>query len=170
MSSRLKRGPALFRILLMAMFAVFLQPAWSQAGQAGTFEGTLTASGHRHMFDFQKGRPVFTFAMEGHVNLANAVGATGDFWATWVGLWDAKTGGTIRCVWDDMKGQKIFVELSGTRMKAGASLTGQFVGGTGAYQGIEGNFIFTWTTLAFDADDEIIAGYAKDVKGTYRIP
>jgi len=155
----------------MVILVFFLQPGqWVCAEQAGAFEGTLTASGSRQVLDFSEGRPVFTFALEGHVNLTNAVGQTGDFWARWIGLWDAQTGGVIRCVWDDMKGHKVYVVLSGTQMKEGASLTGEFVGGTGPFEGIQGNFIFTWTTVSFETGDHVVAGYAKDIKGTYRIP
>ena len=140
------------------------------AEQTGTFEGTLTANGKRKTLDFIEGRRVFTFSLEGHVNLTNAVGETGDFWARWIGLWDSQTGGTIRCVWDDMHGQKIYVVLSGTQMKEGATLTGEFIGDTGAFEGIQGTFIFTWTTVSFNTGDAVVAGYAKDIKGSYRIP
>ncbi|MBC2745326.1 MAG: hypothetical protein HGJ93_20510 [Desulfosarcina sp.] len=140
------------------------------AEETGTFEGTLTASGNRQILDFMEGRTVFTFSLEGHVNLKNAVGETSDFWADWVGLWDSKAGGTVRCVWDDMKGHKIYVVLNGTQLEKGATLTGEFVGGTGPFQGIQGNFIFTWTTVSFDTGDKVIAGYAKDIKGSYRLP
>ena len=55
-------------------------------------------------------------------------------------------------------------------MKEGATLTGEFVGGTGGFQGIQGNFIFTWTSVSFNTGDEVVAGYAKDIKGSYRVP
>ncbi len=157
-------------LVVLAMAGLTLPSNVVIAEETGTFEGTLTANGKRQVLDFQEGRAVFTFALEGHVNLTNAVGETGDFWADWVGLWDTKTGGAARCVWDDMQGQKIYVVLTGTQMEKGATLTGEFVGGTGAYKGIQGNFIFTWTTVSFDTGDKVIAGYAKDIKGTYRIP
>lgn len=140
------------------------------AEETGTFEGTLTASGQRQILEFMEGRAVFTFSLEGHINLENAVGDTSDFWAKWVGLWDTETGGTARCVWDDMKGHRIYVVLTGTQMKEGATLTGEFVGGTGRFQGIQGNFIFTWTSVSFNTGDKVIAGYAKDIKGSYRVP
>jgi len=140
------------------------------AEETGAFEGTLTASGNRQILDFIEGRTVFTFSLEGHVNLKNAVGGERDFWAEWVGLWDSETGGTIRCVWDDMKGRKIYLVLNGTQLEKGATLTGEFVGGTGPFQGIQGNFILTWALVSFNTDDKVIAGYAKDVKGSYRLP
>ena len=171
MSARRNDSSWCLRVIVLVVLALSLQPGqWVRAEQTGTFEGTLTASGSRQVLDFSEGRPVFTFALEGHVNLANAVGETADFWAKWIGLWDEQTGGTIRCVWDDMRGNKIYVVLSGTRMKEGATLTGEFVGGTGPFEGIQGNFIFTWTTVSFETGDHVAAGYAKDIKGTYRIP
>jgi len=158
-------------MLVMVAVVVFTLPCGVVvAEETGTFEGTLTATGNRQMLEFMDERTVFTFSLEGHINLKNAVGETADFWADWVGLWDSKTGGTARCVWDDMKGQKIYVVLNGTQLEKGATLTGEFVGGTGAFQGIQGNFIFTWTTASFDTGDKVIAGYAKDIKGSYRLP
>ena len=157
-------------LIVFAVGALMLPCGLTAAERSGTFEGTLSASGERQTLDFIEGRSVFTFSLEGHVNLKNAVGETGDFWARWIGLWDTQTGGTIRCVWDNMHGEKIYVVLSGTQMKEGATLTGEFIGGTGEFKGIQGNFIFTWTTVSFNTGDAVVAGYAKDIKGSYRIP
>lgn len=157
-------------LIMIAMVGFNLASQDAFAEETGSFEGTLTASGNRQALDFIEGRPVFTFRLEGHVNLKNAVGETGDFWAKWAGLWDAKTGGTARCVWDDMQGQKIYVVLTGTQLKEGATLTGEFVGGTGDFKGIQGNLIFTWTSASFNTGEKVITGYSKDLKGTYRIP
>ncbi len=170
--SMINWGSTIVKALLIVLTISVLILPWQpvSAEQTGSFEGSLTADGKRRTLDFIEGRSVFTFFLEGHVNLTNAVGDTGDFWAEWIGLWDSRTGGTIRCVWDDMHGQKIYVVLSGTQMKEGATLTGEFIGGTGAFKGIQGNFIFTWTTVSFNTGDAVVAGYAKDIKGSYRIP
>ena len=156
--------------VVVAVVAFTLPCGQVIAEETGTFEGTLTASGKRQMLDFMDDRAVFTFSLEGHINLKNALGETGDFWAEWVGMWDTETGGTARCVWDNLEGEKIYVVLTGTQLKEGATLTGEFVGGTGKFQGILGNFIFTWTSVSFNTGDKVIAGYAKDIKGSYRVP
>lgn len=171
MRGGIRGNPFLSAIMIVIAMAVVAQPFEAvHAEEFVTFEGTLTANGHRKDLAFIEGRAVFTFALEGHVNLSTKIGETGDFWADWIGLWDTKTGGTVRCVWDDLHGHKIYVVLTGSQMKKGARLTGEFVGGTGIFKGIQGSFAFSWTSVVFQPEGKVIAGYAKDIKGSYRIP
>lgn len=163
--------PIFFGILIgITLSSATLTPPDALAEEAGTFEGTLNASGKRQVLEFAEERRVFTFFLEGHVNLTNAVGETRDFWAEWIGFWDTKSGGVVRCVWKDLKGEKIYVALTGTQMQEGATLNGEFIDGTGKFKGIQGGFRFTWTSVSFDTGDQVTAGYAKDIQGTYRIP
>lgn len=165
-----KRCSAITILIGIAVAGSLLPLRAVRAGETGTFEGTLTASGARQTLDFMEDRTVFTFTLEGHINLVNAVGETGDFWAKWIGLWDTQTGGSARCVWDDMNGQQIYVALTGTQLEKGATLTGELVGGTGAFKGIQGNFSFTWTSVSLNTGDDVMAGFAKNIKGTYQLP
>jgi hypothetical protein len=162
---------AMVRMLAWLVLMWFSIPVVGlDAQESGTFEGTLNASGTRQIFDFMEGRTVFTFSLEGHVNLKRETIKRKDFWARWIGIWDTETGGSARLVWDDTTGQKIFIVVDGIPMEKGATLTGELVGGTGDFSGIQGRVTFSWTSISLDSGDEIIAGYADDVKGSYRIP
>lgn len=157
-------------VWFLLLLQVVLPLAVGTAQDSGSFEGTLSATGKREFIEFPEGRPVFTFAMEGHVNLKAAMGETENFWANWIGLWDAQTGGVARCVWKDGQGQQIYLVFKGVEFKKGAELTGQIIGGTGGFKGIRGEVTFTWTSSAKGSVDGIASGFAKDLKGTYQIP
>ena len=159
---------AMLPVVIAACAALLHTGAFAE--ESGDFKGTLTASGSREKLPFLPGREVGIFSIEGHVNLSHGLGETKDFWATWVGLWDTDTGGVVRCVWRDLHGHRIFGVLSGTRLKEGAVLSGEFVGGTGPFEGIQGDFRFTWTLVSYDTGDDVLSGYATDIHGTYRIP
>ncbi len=161
-------------------FVAFLCLAWATpaafwsgtaaAEQTGTFKGSWIASGKRRLLDFAEDRQVFTFDLEGHVNLETNLGEVRDFWSRCVGLWDAETGGTTRCVWRDLEGNKVFSVLGGKVLEEAVQIEGELIGGTGPAEGIEGKFSFTWTSVFFDGDEQVLSGHTKDLAGSYRIP
>jgi hypothetical protein len=157
-------------VVFMVLLNLIVLLAEGAAQETGTFKGTLNAMGEKKSIDFTENRSVFTFFLQGHVNLKDGVGNTADFWAQWVGLWDTETGGTARCVWKNENGAKIFLVIDGNQLEKGAHLEGTLVGGTGPFKGIEGNLSFTWTSLSLETGDHVIAGYAKNIEGSYRIP
>ena len=140
------------------------------AEQSGIFSGTWIASGQRETFDFVEGREVGTFKLTGHVNLQDEVGEAKDYWAECVGLSDSVAGSSARCVWRSMEGEKVYIVLSGQPLKKHIKVTGEFVGGTGSLQGIEGTFTFTWSSVFVNENQGIFTGHTQDLKGTYKIP
>lgn len=113
---------------------------------------------------------MFSFDLQGHVNLKDEVGGVSDYWSDCVGLWDSVTGGGMRCVWRGREGTKIFSVLSGKLLEQGIAVKGEILGGTGAAQGIEGSFTFTWSFVVFDDNRRLLTGYTSDLAGSYRIP
>ena len=140
------------------------------AEQSGTFSGTWVASGQRHAFEFVEGREVATFRLKGHVNLQDDVGEVKDFWAECVGLSDSVAGSSARCVWRSMEGEKAYILLSGQPLQKLVKVSGEFVGGTGSLQGIEGAFKFSWSSVFVNEGQGIFTGHTKDLKGSYKIP
>lgn len=140
------------------------------AEQSGTFSGTWIASGQRQTFDFVEGREVGTFRLTGHVNLQDEVGEEKDYWAECVGLTDSIAESSARCVWQSMEGEKVYIVLSGQPLEKRIKVTGEFVGGTGSLQGIEGTFAFTWSSVFINESQGIFTGHTKDLKGSYKIP
>ena len=158
----------LLAVIIAAAFFVRVQPV--AAERAGTFAGTWIASGQRQTFDFVEGRAVGTFRVTGHVNLKGNLGEIEDCWAECVGLSDSETGGSARCVWRSMAGDKAYIVLTGKPLERSSKVTGEFVGGAGSLRGIEGAFTFTWSSVFTNENQGTFTGQTKDLKGSYRIP
>jgi len=141
------------------------------ADDSGDFTGTWAASGKWHPIDFVEGREVFTFVLTGHVNLKNHIGETADFWSECVGLRDADTGSTIRCIWKGMQDESAaYIVLDGRLVEEHLTLKGSFVGGTGKLAGLTGELSFSWSSTHRDNRAHIFTGFTGDLKGVYRLP
>jgi hypothetical protein len=163
--------PVWFGVLIVIFIVASTVPVQMVAAErAGTFAGTWIASGQRQTFDFVEGRVVGTFRLTGHVNLKGNLGEIEDYWAECVGLSDSATGGSARCVWRSMEGDKAYIVLTGQPLEKRDKVTGEFVGGTGSLRGIAGTFTFTWSSVFTSKNQGIFTGQTKDLKGSYKIP
>ncbi|MEZ5583139.1 MAG: hypothetical protein R3F37_10575 [Candidatus Competibacteraceae bacterium] len=93
-------------VLAAAVCATLVPMREALAEQEGTFKGRWIANGERSLLDFLPDRSVFSFDLQGHINLEDEVGGVGDYWSDCVGLWDSVTGGSMRCVWRGREGTK----------------------------------------------------------------
>ena len=158
-------------LLASAAVGTYFPTGAAFAEDGGTFVGTWTASGDRQSIEFSADRKVFTFKLEGHVNLQSDLGRTRDYWAECIGLWDSETGGDAKCVWSDLEGvDKAYLVLENKILKEDTAMTGKFVGGAGGLEGLEGKLSFTWSSLSYNKDQKVMAGFAKDLEGQWRIP
>jgi hypothetical protein len=145
----------------------------SHAGEKGTFSGSWMTNGSKEVLPLGKNRETALFKLAGPVNLENEkIGKQKDFHAQCIGLSDFSTGSDIRCVWRTLDGEEIYLTFQGTRMEQGSRVTGNIVGGTGAFDGITGYLHFTWTSMSFAQVNEEngIGGFSKDVTGSYQLP
>ena len=85
-----------------------------------------------------------------------------------IGLGDSTTGFVGRSVWTDERGDQVYSELKGEGTAAKNRLTGTFVGGTGRFAGIAGDYEFSWQYVV-EAEDGSIQGRAVGLKGRFRI-
>ena len=170
MGDRIKVFLLAFAMIIPVVVVMFILIASASAERSGSFAGAWIASGQRHAFDFLEGREVGTFRLTGHVNLKDNLGELEDYWAECIGLSDSVTGGSARCVWRSLKGQKAYIVLRGQPLKEGVKVTGEFVGGTDSLKGLTGTFNFTWTSTFTDKNQDIFTGHTRDLKGTYKIP
>ena len=168
MRGRLVFGLQCSALLIAGVFAIPTEDA--RAEHEGIFKGSWIASGTRQLLDFAEDREVFTFHVEGHLNLEDDVGKISDFWSECIGLWDALKGGNTRCVWRSLGGDKIYSELSGHLMEEQVAVQGKFIGGTGKAEGIEGEFTLTSSSIFYNGDERILTLHSKDIAGSYRIP
>jgi hypothetical protein len=163
-----RRGSGLSVAVLFLMWV--LAASQGQAAEEGTFTGTWIVSGQRQMQDFLSERDVFTFRVQGHVNLTNNLGEVADFWSQCAGIWDERTGSEGRCVWRSPEGEKAFIVLRGRLMEENIEVVAEVVGGTGSLKGVQGHFKFTWTSVFIDPDTHNLTAHTENIEGSYRIP
>ena len=69
-----------------------------------------------------------------------------------------------------MEGDKAYIVISGRPLEQRVKVTGEFVGGTGSLQDIEGTFTFTWSSVFINKNQGVFTGQTKDLMGSYKIP
>jgi hypothetical protein len=89
------------------------------------------------------------------------------FKAQAIGFSDSRTGMQGRCVWTDERGDMVYSELRGEFVGTGNHITGTFIGGTGRYAGVTGDYTFQWQYVV-DAEDGAVSGRVVDFKGRGR--
>ena len=72
-----------------------------------------------------------------------------------------------RCVWTDERGDMVYSELKGQAVGSGNHIVGTFVGGTGRYAGVTGDYSFQWQYVV-DTEDGAVSGRVVDLKGRAR--
>lgn len=156
---------------LIAMFCPGLSSSAS-AGETTNFTGTWIANGTRQVLPFGENRNFYTFKMTGHVNLKQATGSDLDFWSEIIGVSDSKTGSEARCVWTDLEGRKLFLELKSDRMQSETQVIGKIVGGTGKLANATGELSFTWSSISFhhEGNATTVSGQTYDLQGSYQVP
>lgn len=168
-------------MLLLASISA-LPPAQAQdtpSAKEGTFKARWVVRGTRQRLDFGPDREVFSFQIQGRLDVEADSGTLVDLQSKCVGMRDSKTGGMARCTWRDPDGDQIFSELSGNILGAQTTVQGTIVGGTGEYAGMQGDYSFTWswqrfaraqTQEYFERQAPTLQGYATDLTGTWRLP
>ena len=90
------------------------------------------------------------------------------FKAQTIGLSDSRSGMQGRSVWTDEHGEMVYSELKGEVVGSGNHIVGTFVGGTGRYAGLTGDYTFQWQYVV-DAEDGAVSGRVVDLKGRARL-
>ena len=90
------------------------------------------------------------------------------FRAQAIGFSDTRAGMEGRGVWTDERGEMVYSELKGEAVGSGNQITGTFVGGTGRYAGVSGEYTFQWQYVV-DAEDGAVSGRVVDLKGRARL-
>jgi hypothetical protein len=89
------------------------------------------------------------------------------FKAQAIGFSDSRAGMQGRCVWTDERGDMVYSELRGEAVGSGNRIVGTFIGGTGRYGGVTGDYTFQWQYVV-DAEDGAVSGRVVDLKGRAR--
>ena len=143
-------------------------PQTPLAGEWHTFEGTWTAAGTRRTLRLGPDDRAAIFELTGSVLLTGAQRPAVGFRAQAIGFSDSRAGMQGRCVWTDERGEMVYSELKGEAVGSGNRIVGTFVGGTGRYAGVTGDYTFQWQYV-IDAEDGAVSGRVVDFKGRARL-
>ena len=165
-----RRWLVLAALLLTAACGQSGGPATSTplAGAWHTFEGTWTATGMRRTLYLGPDHRTAIFDLTGSLLLTGAQRPAVGFKAQAIGFSDSRAGMQGRCVWTDERGDMVYSELRGEAVGSGNHIAGTFVGGTGRYAGVTGDYSFQWQYVV-DAEDGAVSGRVVDLKGRARL-
>ena len=161
-----RRWLVLAALLLMAACGQSGVPAppTPAAGEWHAFEGSWTAAGTRRTLHLGPEQRAAIFELTGSMLLTGAQRPAVGFKAQAIGFSDSRAGMQGRCVWTDERGDMVYSELQGEAVGSGNRIVGTFVGGTGRYAGVTGDYIFQWQYVV-DAEDGAVSGRVVDLKG-----
>src|SRR5690348_759932 len=143
-------------------------PHAATVGEWRTFEGTWTATGTRRTLRLGHDDRAAIFELTGSVLLTGAERPAVGFRAQAIGFSDNRAGMQGRCVWTDERGDMVYSELKGEAVGSGNHIVGTFIGGTGRYQGVTGDYSFQWQYV-IDAEDGAVSGRVVNFKGRARL-
>lgn len=136
-------------------------------GEWHLFEGTWTAAGTRRTLRLGPEDHAAIFEMTGSMLLTGAQRPALGFRAQAIGFSDSRAGMQGRCVWTDERGDMVYSEMRGEAVGSGNHIVGTFMGGTGRYAGMTGDYTFQWKYVV-DAEDGQVSGRAVNLKGRAR--
>ena len=139
-----------------------------RAGEWHAFEGTWTAAGTRRTLRLGPDERAAIFELTGSVLLTGAQRPAVGFRAQAIGFSDSRAGMQGRCVWTDERGDMVYSELRGEFVGTGNHIVGTFIGGTGRYAGVTGDYTFQWQYIV-DTEDGAVSGRVVDFKGRARL-
>ena len=131
------------------------------------FEGSWNASGTRHTLRLGGDQKASIVNVSGSMLLVGDSKIGIGFRAEAVAFSDDRLGMVGRAVWTDERGDQVFSELKGERVLTGNRITGTFTGGTGRYDGADGEYGFQWQYV-MEAEEGTIQGRAIGLKGRIR--
>ena len=140
----------------------------AESDQVRNFTGTWTTTGNRQTMQLGPGHEATIFRFTGSLLLGGPQRLKAGFKAEVIGFTDSKSGMQGRCVWTDERGEKVFSELHGEAINPDRLIQGRFIGGTGRYAGVTGEYTFKWQRL-IDNEDGEVSGRVVDLKGWARL-
>jgi len=163
-----RRVILVFVVLASSLVTAPLRAEWPQEG-GGTFEGYWAVSGTLHVLSYKDGRTVTAGGLTGTVTVQTSEGSVPSATTDCVVFGDDKTGGTGRCVWTGISGDKAYVELSSQGQGGFGRVRGTFVGGTGKFEQLTGSFEFEWNYSLSGGSDATLSGQTLMMRGRYKL-
>ena len=138
------------------------------SSDAGTFEGTWSATGARRVIPLGGERKGSIAGLQGTLLLTGPGSLGVGFRAEAIALEDTQTGLVGRAVWTDERGDQVFSEIRGEGTAAQNRIVGTLLGGTGRYAGVTGSYEFSWHFM-IESEDGSIQGRADGLKGRFKL-
>ena len=136
-------------------------------GEWHTFEGKGTSSGRGQTLQLGSGRSVSILNLTGSMLLTGEQWLGQGFRTESIGFSDSMKGGRAWSVWTDSRGDQIFSELKGEAVGTGHRFVGTFLGGTGPYAGMSGEYEFEWQYVV-RGEEGTIQGRSVGLRGRFR--
>jgi len=143
--------------------------AWPEE-RAGAFDAYWAMSGTVHTVEVTGRGMAAAGGLTGTVTVQTSEGPVPSFETDCVIFADDKSGGTGRCVWTGTSGDQVFVELRSSGPVGSGHARGSFTGGTGRFEGIDGQFTFEWNYSVRGGSDASLDGATLAMRGRYRLP
>ncbi|MEO8594914.1 MAG: hypothetical protein ABI759_16460 [Candidatus Solibacter sp.] len=132
------------------------------------FEGTWTAVGNRTVMMLGGARKAAVSTFNGSLVLAGTSRPAAGFRSEAIVFNDSDSGLIGRAAWTDENGDEAYSELRGEGTADNNKITGTFVGGTGRYAGVAGNYEFSWR-FVLEGEDGAVQGQSMGLKGRVRV-
>lgn len=140
---------------------------WTE--REGTFLADWDVTGTVHIIEMGDMGVMAAGGHTGTVTIQSSEGPVRAFETDCIAFADEQSSGS-RCVWTDPLGDQLFVSIQGTGLAGMGRSRGTFVGGTGRYEGIQGNFNFDWNYNVSGGQDATFDGYTLQMRGNYSKP
>jgi len=155
----------------LALALLGLVPAAAEEGVPSAewraFAGSWSVSGRRETVAVEGGAEAAVVELKGAVSLTRGDGIGRGFNGQVIGFDDGQGVSLGRAVWTDGHGDRIYSRLKGEPLATGRRIVGTITGGTGRYEGLEGEYAFTWQYVVA-AEDGVIQGRAVRLEGRVR--
>jgi hypothetical protein len=132
-----------------------------------TFSANWSATGSRNTLRLGPDDRATTFRLSGSMLISGENKLGIGFRAEAIGFSDGKTM-VGSSVWTDDRGDQVFSSLSGKAIGTGNRVIGTFVGGTGRYADVKGEYEFQWQYVISVEEGEV-SGRTIGFKGRFRI-
>ena len=170
-STRMRTAHGIVAALVVAAAGCSPAPQVSPATDVGSgwreFEGTWTAAGNREVIVLGSARKASVSILRGSLLLSGPQRPALGVRAEAVVFNDSATGMIGRAVWTDDRGDQAWSELRGEGTATGNRISGTFIGGTGRFAGITGDYAFTWR-FVLETEDGTVQGQSLGLKGRVR--
>ena len=171
-STRMRTAHAAVAALVVAAVGCSPAPQVPPATDVGSgwreFEGTWTAAGNREVIALGSARKASVSILRGSLLLSGPQRPALGVRAEAVVFNDSATGMIGRAVWTDDRGDQAWSELRGEGTATGNRISGTFIGGTGRFAGLTGDYTFTWR-FVLETEDGTVQGQSVGLKGRVRV-